>query len=150
MKVLTAKILDSYKPCYPASRYYDDAWQGTVLDIAKDTRIRFSDRLWAVLRDEHVSKNLINLFSQWCQKQVSLVSEGLPEKLWCLDVSRTGDAIEDSFFAANCAGYVEEQKFSDNSISRLAYDTGFNRARKEQEKQLIAMLEEGIKTGDVK
>jgi hypothetical protein len=99
-----------------------------------------------------VSEKLINLFSQWCIRQVSLVIGGIHDEPTYSDSSSRSRsaAIEDSGLAANFFGLMEEQKFSGNSISDLAYDKGYNRARKQQEKQLIAMLEEGIKTEDVK
>lgn len=183
MKLLTTKILDSYKPCYPASRYYSKDWSGTVIDIMKDNRIPSRDRFWATLRKDLVSEKLALLFAIWCARQVrqnhqdkelkdvlDVVEKYCVGEASSADLKAAQSAAESitkypvwsvSWDADSCVIWAVEAAASSYGVSfwhairNVIHYADRSEARSAatrtaQEKQLIAMLEAGIHTGDVK
>lgn len=188
MKILTTKTLDSYKPCYPASRYFTEDWRGTVLDIAKDDRIPFNDRLWIIIREDLVSEKLMRLFAVWCARQVrkNHPDKKLKEVLdivvaYCfgevssaeLDRVRYDAAVLARKSVAMCVSgdndwhgpwyagwaaaasadtFVQVAQAARYASSSAAWAGPLSVAviQVAQEKQLIAMLEAGVRTGDAK
>ena len=154
MKTLTQKILDSYNPCYPASRYYGEDYKGDILQLAQDPRIPFEDRLWVIMRPELVSDKLMRLFAVWCARQVRRNNQD-PRVKRALDVAVAyvfGEATEEQLaeaskgacnaaLAADKAAYSAAVSAADatdsvapvadsaDSIAHVAYSAAYNAAR---------------------
>lgn len=69
MKKFTIANIRSWKPCYGPEKWLAEDWSGTAIDILKDDRIPFSDRLWVVLRTDLISERTIRLFAVWSARQ---------------------------------------------------------------------------------
>lgn len=57
-------------PCYAPERYLVAGKRYDAVQILKDERIPFQDRLWVVLRTDLASEKLMRLFAVWCARQV--------------------------------------------------------------------------------
>ncbi len=102
MKTITIETIRSWKPCYNPSRYFTEDWSGTVIDILKDDRISWGDRLWASMRTELVSEKLVRLFAVWCARQVQHLMTD-KRSLDVLDVAErfaNGEATDQELAAA--------------------------------------------------
>ena len=102
MKQFTIADIRSYKPCYDPSKYLSEEWKGTVIDILKDDRIPFTDRLWVVCRAELISERVLRLFAVWCARQVQHLMKD-PRSIAALDVAQRfamGEASKDELYAA--------------------------------------------------
>jgi len=75
MKKFTIEDIRSWNPCYDPSKFLDEEWSGTVLDILKKSEIPASDRIWVVCRRELLSDKLLRLFAVWCARQVKQTDE---------------------------------------------------------------------------
>ena len=69
MKLKTKTIADirKYLPCYDPSRWIDEDWKGTALDILRMDHVPATDRVWCVCN--WLDKKVERLFVVWCARR---------------------------------------------------------------------------------
>ena len=167
-----AEKIDSWEPCYPASKHIKPGEIHTVITLLDRKDIPFDDRLWVIMRDELVSDKLMRLFAVWCARQVQHLMKD-ERSIKALDVAEAfanGNATKEELAAAwsvarsaasDAAWYAAwyADRSADRSAARYAaryaawyaaWCAARYAARYAQENKLREMLIEGIETGDVK
>lgn len=164
MKTFTNEDIRKWGACYDPIRYLKDDEIHTAISILNRDDIPFEDRLWAVCRNELLSDKLMQSFAFWCTKQVQhlIKNGGSLNSLDMADKFTNNEATKDELSAA-CAARRASERAAAWAAARNAkldalWDTGgavtwavaWDAARATQKNKLIEMINEGIKTGDVK
>lgn len=105
MKKLTIETIRSWKPCYDPTKYLNEDWTGTVLDLLDNKVIPIQDRFWCVLRTDFLSEKLLRLFAVWCARSVQHLMED-ERSIKAIDVAEAfanGRATEEELRAARAA-----------------------------------------------
>ena len=124
MKQFTIADIRSYKPCYDPNKYLSEDWKGTVLDILKDDRIPFPDRLWVVCRTELISERTLRLFAVWSARQVQHLMKD-PRAIAALDVAQRfamGEASKEELDAARDAAWAAARDAASDAAWAAARD----------------------------
>src|SRR3972149_6893610 len=66
MRIKTISDIRGMRPYYDPSRYVQEDWQGTALDVLKAEHIPAEDRLWIVLHKGWIDDRTLRLFAVWC------------------------------------------------------------------------------------
>jgi hypothetical protein len=156
VKLITFKEIQSWNPCYCPSKYLQENWKGTALDILKMKEVPFRDRLWVVLREELLSDKLMRLFAVWCARQVQHLMKD-ERSIAALDVAERyaiGKAREEELrparAAARAAAGAAAGAAAWAAARAAARDAARDAAWAAQEEKLIEMIVAGIETGDTK
>ena len=138
LKSIDMKMLRSWGPCYDPSKYFAEDWTGTSVDILKDDRIPYADRLWVVLRIDLCSEKLMRLFAVWAARQVQHLMKD-HRSTSALDVAErfaNGEATQEELYAAWAAA-----RSAAESAARSARSAAWSAAGDAQKNKLIEMIE---------
>ncbi len=69
MKKFTKEDILSLGPPFNPSKYFQDNFEGTVIDILQNDRIPFQDRVWMVFHSNVISEKDMRLFAVWSYRQ---------------------------------------------------------------------------------
>lgn len=78
MKSLTIDDIRRLKPCYNPSKYLEEDFNGTIVDILNNEEIPYMDRVWVTIKLKIISKEKLKSFNVWCYKQIFNFIETLP------------------------------------------------------------------------
>lgn len=174
MKKLTIETIRSWKPCYDPTKYLNEDWTGTVLDLLDNKVIPIQDRFWCVLRTDFLSEKLLRLFAVWCARSVQHLMED-ERSIKAIDVAEAfanGRATEEELRAARAAAWdaydaaydaaqdaameaaMEAASADDRAAAwATAYEAAcaasLAAARVAQVAKLREMIIDGVKTGEV-
>jgi len=105
---LTTEILWGFGPCYPPTRYFSEDWEGNLIEVLQDERIRYQDRIWVF--SKAAPQNTCREFARWCALQVidkwdapdvvlKYLETGLPELR--KDARAAASSAANALYAAN-------------------------------------------------
>jgi len=69
MKQITIPMLRRLRPCYDPTKYAEESWAGTALDVLGAEHIPPENRLWVILREAVIDARILRLFAVWCARE---------------------------------------------------------------------------------
>lgn len=67
--MLTIDDIRSLNCCYDPTKYLDENWEGSVLDIVNMSKVPSRDRLWVVCREQFIGTYTLRLLEAISGKQ---------------------------------------------------------------------------------
>lgn len=153
MKRFNYQDIVSWSPCYEPNRYLPENWEGTAVDILKDERIPFRDRLWVVLRTDLISERVMRLFAVWSYRQtLKFIKNPDPRSVEAANVAErfanseaTEAELSAAWYAARSAARYAARSAARSAAESAAESTAWyaaeSAARSAQRDKLIEMIE---------
>lgn len=71
MKTITLDDIHILSPCYNPNKYVGSEWDGkevivTLIEFLNNQDVPVIDKLWVILREQFVSQDTLNAFSDYC------------------------------------------------------------------------------------
>ena len=86
MKTFSLGDIRKLNPCYDPTRYLEESWTGTLVDILRVTDCPAEDRIWVVagFLDDRTNR----LFAVWCARNaLSLIDNPDPRSIAACDIA---------------------------------------------------------------
>lgn len=142
MKKLNINDIRKLKPCYEPTKYVDENWVGTVIDILKMDEVPYDDRLWVATK--FIDDKTNRLFAVWCAREaLKLVDNPDQRSINACDVAErfaNGKATEDELAAARDSSRDAARAAAKTAAKTAAWDSSRAAARERQIKHFIDML----------